>query len=289
MQDEIVARLANALSAQLVAAEARRAEQAPSPDSTELYFQGVAWFNKGLTPNNMAQARGFFSRAIAADPDNVDAAIGLAGAEAIEGVNSFVTDPVASFSAAESKLTKALSLVPDHASGHMWLGLVNIFTKRAVQGIAECEHALALDRNLATAAASIGFGKILVGRAEETESHISEALRLSPRDTIAFVWLAHVGVASNHLGKWEQAVGWFRRAIEANRNYPRAHFQLGLALAQLDRLDEAHSAVKAGLSLNPAFSVSRARIDWTAMSEDPTYLAQLEPMLDGLRKAGVPE
>ncbi len=52
MQDEIVARLANALNAQLVAAEARRAEQAPTPDSMDLYFQGLAWFNKGLTPDN---------------------------------------------------------------------------------------------------------------------------------------------------------------------------------------------------------------------------------------------
>ena len=50
MQDEIVARLAGALNAQLVAAEARRAEQAPTPDSMDLYFQGLAWLNKGLDP-----------------------------------------------------------------------------------------------------------------------------------------------------------------------------------------------------------------------------------------------
>jgi adenylate cyclase len=43
MQDEIVARLASALNAHLVAAEARRAEQAPNPDSMDLYFQGLAW------------------------------------------------------------------------------------------------------------------------------------------------------------------------------------------------------------------------------------------------------
>jgi adenylate cyclase len=41
MQDEIVARLASALNAQLAAAEARRAEQAPNPDSMDLYFQGL--------------------------------------------------------------------------------------------------------------------------------------------------------------------------------------------------------------------------------------------------------
>jgi len=40
MQDEIVARLANALYAQFTAAEARRAEQAPNPDALDLYFPG---------------------------------------------------------------------------------------------------------------------------------------------------------------------------------------------------------------------------------------------------------
>jgi TolB-like protein len=42
MQDEIVARLANALNAQLVFAEARRAECTPNPDSMDLYFQGMS-------------------------------------------------------------------------------------------------------------------------------------------------------------------------------------------------------------------------------------------------------
>jgi len=64
---------------------------------------------------------------------------------------------------------------------------------------------------------------------------------------------------------------------------------LGAALAQLGRLDEAHSAVKAGLALNPTFSISRTRAAFTAMSDDPTYLAQLEPILEGVRKAGLPE
>ena len=151
MQDEIVARLASALNAELIAAEARRAEQAPNPDSMDLYFQGLAWLNKGLTPDNVAQARSFFDRALAVDPDNVDALVGSARADAIEGAMSFVADPMAAFAAAEAKLTKALSSVPDHARGHMLLGHVDILTKRAAQGIAECEHALALDRNLATA------------------------------------------------------------------------------------------------------------------------------------------
>jgi tetratricopeptide (TPR) repeat protein len=126
----------------------------------------------------VAQARSFFDRALSADPDNVDALIGSARADATTGVSLFVADPRAAHFAAEAKLTKALSLVPDHARGHMTLGAVYMYTKRAARGIAECEHALALDRNLANAHATIGLGKILIGRAEDTEAHIIEALRL---------------------------------------------------------------------------------------------------------------
>ncbi len=164
-----------------------------------------------------------------------------------------------------------------------------MLSSRAAEGIAECDHALQLDRNLAEAHSYIGLGKVFVGRAEETEAHIAEALRLSPRDTLTYRWMTVAGVAENLLGRWEEAVAWFRRAIEANRNLPYAHFVLGAALAQLGRLDEARSAVKSGLALDPNFSISRARAAWTAMSDDRTFLAQLEPILDGMRKAWMPE
>jgi TolB-like protein/Flp pilus assembly protein TadD len=289
MQDEIVSRLANALNAQLVAVEARRAEKAPNPDSMDLYFQGLAWFNKGLTPDHVARARSFYDRALAADPDNVEALIGSAAADVADGGNSYVTDSMAALAAAERKLIKALSSVADHARGHMWLGLVNIMTRRAAQGIAKCEHALALDRNLATAHSAVGFGKIFIGRAEEAEAHIGEALRLSPRDTTAYVWMNMAGLAKLHFGDYEQAVTWCRRSIEANRNFPSANFDLAAALVLLGRFDEAHAAVKAGLALNPIYTVSRVGAAWTAMSDDPTYLVQIERTLEALRRAGVPE
>jgi tetratricopeptide (TPR) repeat protein len=207
----------------------------------------------------------------------------------VEGVFFFVTDRAAAFAAAEAKLTKALSAAPDHARGHSQLGFVYIYTERAAEGIAKCEHALALDRNLAYAHAYIGIGKVFIGRAEETESHIAEALRLSPRDMMAYVWMAAAGTAKRHLGIWEEAVAWFRRSIEANRNFPGSHFELAATLAQLGRLDGARSAVRAGLVLDPNFSVSRARAFFTAESGDPKYLAQTERLLEGMRNAGLPE
>jgi TolB-like protein/class 3 adenylate cyclase/Flp pilus assembly protein TadD len=289
MQDEIVARLAGALNAQLVIAEARRAEQTPTPDSIDLYFQGQAWLNRGRTPDNVGHARGFFDRALSADPNNVDALVGSASVNAAEGAHLFVTDREAAFAAAEAKLTKALSSVLDHARAHAALGFVHMMTGRAADGIAECEHALKLDRNLADAHFCIGLAKVFIGRAEQTEAHIAEALHLSPRDTHSYIWMTVAGSAKLHLGSYEQAVNWFRRAIEANRNNPPAYLNLAAALAQLGRLDEARSAAQAGLALNPTYTVSRRRASWTAQSDDPTYLAQLEPIVEGLRKAGVPE
>jgi len=52
MQDEIVSRLANALNAELIAAEARRAESSANPDAMDLYFRGRAISNMGQTPSN---------------------------------------------------------------------------------------------------------------------------------------------------------------------------------------------------------------------------------------------
>ena len=288
MQDEIVGRLASALNGQFIVVEGRRAEQAPNPDSLDLYFQGLVWVAKGQVPEHLAKGRNFFDRALAADPANIDALIGSAAVDAMEGANS-AANPLASFAAAESKLTKALSVVPDHPLGHTWLGLVEIWTKRASQGVARCEHALELNRNLTLAHFLIGYGKLFLGRPEETEAHIAEALRLSPRDAGAYAWLFTVGVAKLALGDNEQAVAWFRRSIDANRNFPHAHFFQASALAQLDRLDDARAAVSAGLALNPAYTITRDRMLWTWVSNDPKFLDQLGLYFDGLRRAGAPE
>ena len=178
-------------------------------------------------------------------------------------------------------------MAPEHALAHVCMGRVRIQTNRARQGIAECERALALDRNLATAHANIGQGKLFLGRAEETEGHILEALRLSPRDPIAYSWMALVGGAKLHLGKYEKSVAWLHRSIQNNRNASIAHFFLAVGLAQLSRIEEARAAIKTGLALNPKFTINRFRAG--AESDNLTFLTQRERIYEGMRKAGVPE
>jgi tetratricopeptide (TPR) repeat protein len=285
MQDEIVARLANALNAEMIAAEARRAEHFANPDAIDLNFQGYALFYRGV--EHMSEARSFFERALVIDRRSVGALVGLALVDLTIGASLLADDRAAYISAAEANAIKALSLAPDDAVAHRILGGAYIFTNRAAQGIAECERALEIDRNLVGAHSAIGIAKFFMGRGAETEGHIVEALRLSPRDIFAHRWMHIAGMAKILIGADTEAVAWLRRSIEANRNFPAAHFWLAAALGLLGTLDEARSAAKVGLSLDPGFTISRLLV--SQASDNATYLAERERVCEGMRLAGVPE
>ena len=71
----------------------------------------------------------------------------------------------------------------------------------------------------------------------------------------------------------------FRRSIENNRTIPLTHFFLAATLANLGKLEEARAEAKAGLTLDPGFSIGRFR---SAGQTD-------ERLEEGMRKAGVPK
>ena len=178
MQDEIVARLANQLQAELIAAEAHRAETAPDPNSMGLCFQARSLIFRGLTPDILAKARDFYERALTLDPGNVDALLGVGHVDFMLSANFMTEDRSSVFAAAEASLAKALALAPNHARAHYAMGALLCETNRAQRGIEELEHALAIDPNYAMARAQVGLAQRYMGRAEETEAHVLEALRL---------------------------------------------------------------------------------------------------------------
>ena len=287
VQDEIVSRLANELQAQLTEEEARRSERSPHPNSMELYFQGRALLNKGWSPEYLAPARGNFERALTLDPKNIEAMVGTAIVDLILGANWMSDNRAGLLAKAEATLINVLSRAPNHGFAHLVLGATLNASKRAAQGIAECERALVLDRNLAEAHAQIGLAKHLMGRGVETEACVNEALRLSPRDVFAHRWFNLVGLAKLALNEDTEALSWFRRSVEANRNYPFAHFSLAVALALLGSLDQAREAARAGLTINPNFTIRRFRDG--AQSDNPIYLAARERLYEGMRLAAIPE
>ncbi len=233
----------------------------------------------------MAQARSIFKQALALDRKNIEAMVGTALVDAVVAGTYMSDERLPLLAAAEATLVKVLSLAPNHAWAHLVLGAVLISSNRGARGIAECERALALDRNLAEAHVQIGLAKCCMGRGAETEAHLNEAFRLSPRDIFAHRWLGMVGLSKLHISADTEALGWLRRSIEANRNYTLAHFWLAAALALLGSLDEASASARAGLALDPSFTVRRYRDG--AFSDNPTYLAKRERIYQGMRMAGI--
>jgi hypothetical protein len=73
--------------------------------------------------------------------------------------------------------------------------------------------------------------KFFLGRSRETRSHISEAMRLSPRDPLLFLWHFFIGVADLYLGRMGRALKSLRKSVEINPNWALSQFVLAGAVA----------------------------------------------------------
>ncbi|MBV9559530.1 MAG: hypothetical protein JOY90_03565, partial [Bradyrhizobium sp.] len=112
-------------------------------------------------------------------------------------------------------MTEILSDAPNNAWARYLLGIIKIFTNRAGQGIADCENALALDRNLAAAHRYIAMAKHFINRGEQTLA----SLRPNRREN-ARAWTTGPGFTQPTTGVNEQAVGRFHRAVNTRPNLP---------------------------------------------------------------------
>jgi TolB-like protein/Flp pilus assembly protein TadD len=287
MQDEVTARIANALDAPLVKAEARRAERSRHPDALDLFFQGRHFLNQGRTSKHVALARSFFEQALARDPQNIEALVSTAYIDLL-GITTFMVDDRGSrLAQVEATLTNVLSMAPRHAAARLVLAMQHLFTKRAKLAIRGCELALEIDGNLADAHALLGFTKVFIGRGSESEDHFHQAFRLSPRDLKFFRWLHLLGVVKLILGAEDEAIEWLRRSLEVNPNFPIVHFQLAAALALVGSVEEAQAAALAGFALDPGFTIRRTK--GLSLSRDPTFRAGSKRIREGMLMAGIPE
>jgi TolB-like protein len=289
MQDEIIARLARTLDIELVAAvvQSEAKFHSENPSSVDYTFRGRAAMNRGLTFEFQNEASRNFEQAIAIDPNNAAAWAGLAFAQGNIVGNFMTDDRAAHLRTAENAALRALKLAPNNPRGHAALGNVYRSSNRPIEAIGEFELALELDPNLLQAYPLLGIAKIGAGRAEETEGHITDAIRISPKDRSMHGFCLVAGAGNLFATRDEEAVLWLLRSIKANQEYPLPHFYLAIAFALQNKLLEARDEIRAGLALDPCFSLRRYQ--GSAYSDNPRYLIQRERLLEGLRNAGLPE
>jgi len=122
LQDEITARLANALGVELIAAEAIRPSE--HPDALDYILRGRAAWNKGPTRDNYAQAISLFERALALDPRSVDAQSWLGYTLAVRVTNLVSESAAADIARAEELIGQVLAACPRSALAHYGKGQV---------------------------------------------------------------------------------------------------------------------------------------------------------------------
>jgi adenylate cyclase len=290
LQVEFVARLANSLGVELVNAEALRAarERPNNPDAVDLAMQGWATYNKGFAKANVDAAIPYFERALQLDPELTRAQLGLAWgladrAFSFRGGNITVDSP-----RAEALLRSALSREPNSAWAHFIKADVLAYGKKqSNDALSELDVAIDNDRNFAAAYALRGSALIFVGEAKKAIPEVETALRLSPRDPLRNWWEFRICHAYSHIAEWENAAEWCQRSIATNAGFWIAYVDLTAANGWLGRETEAKATIDGLHKLMPGFTVQDwANIKW---SENPQFQREYARIVEGLRKAGLPE
>jgi tetratricopeptide (TPR) repeat protein len=158
--------------------------------------------------------------------------------------------------------------------------------KRPPAAILEYESAISLNPNLVPAYSGLASAKTFAGRAEEAFAPLEMAIRISPRDP-SMNWIyALMGHAHEHLGQHEPAIEWSNKAV-AIAPYWLAYVDMISAYGWTGQLDKAKDAIAQLNKLVPNYTVGYWLAgDW---SDDPEFVAQIQRMAEGLRRAGMPE
>ena len=292
LQFEVVARLANSLGTELVKAEALRAERERpnNPDAVDLTMRGFAilWNFNGANKSTWNDAIAMFERALTLDPKNAPAMTGLATALFARPYAGWSEDPAADLARAGKTADAALALRPDDSEAHFVKALLFERNSQMRAAIAEAETAIADDPNNARAIAMASYYRMFLGHAEVGVVGQETALRLSPHDPMAPIWQVHLCYLYNHLAQWEQSIEWCEKALANNvKERASALAALAAASAWAGHDGEAKKAVAELRKVDPSFTAQA--VAGHHLSDDPTFNAQTDRIVEGLRKAGVPE
>ena len=151
--------------------------------------------------------------------------------------------------------------------------------------IAEQEYAINLNPSFVTAHYYLSRAMIASGKAEDAIPHIQQSFRLSPRDPD--IGHFHGGMARAYLflRQHENAVEAARQGSRhQNIQWSSGPDSLTSALGHLGWEKEAQSAIEELERLRPGITVGFVREQLPI-----TDRGYLDHMLEGLRKAGLPE
>ena len=236
IQDDITRRIAFELTAELVEAESKRSirERPNNLDAVDRAMQARALLNKPPSREQNAQIRQLYEKALAIDPQNVDALIGLAASYLTSIHDLHVSEDQEWNRRATDAVNSALAIEPRNARAFLAKSRVLAYSnERDYRGeldeaIAAAETAITLDPNLA-AYGWLGRLYAKAGHPERTAALVEQAMRLSPRDPNTAGWLYQIGMAQLQMARYDEAIATFRKSLVANPNLAISRLSLSAA------------------------------------------------------------
>ena len=147
----------------------------------------------------------------------------------------------------------------------------------------------ALSPSFIGAYSPLSVASSFLGRPQEAVEYADKAIRLSPRDPNLYAFYLNKGFALSILGQDDQAINWLHRAVAAAPQWPLPQALLAAALSLTGHEAEARDVLKRYLSLSGTRARTIAQWRGQLPSANPLFFAYAERVIDGLRKAGLPE
>jgi adenylate cyclase len=288
VQDEVVRTIVAILAVHVRKAEIERTRAHP-PNSWQAYdyylqaAEAMASFGSSLRAEDLYDARRLLRQSLAVDASYARSYASLANTHAAAWVNPLDSDYLApaALDQAHEFARKAVQLDPSLPEGRAALGMVLAWKRQHEAALAEIERALALNPNYAEWL--LGLALAVAGYPRRAIDVIETSMRLDPfYAAVSSFWL---GFSHYMLKQYERALPALCDCVARAPNMRAGHSCLAATYAQLGRIEEARAAATEVLRIAPDYTISGTtmRLLGFKSAEDAEHL------VDGLRKAGLPE
>jgi DNA-binding winged helix-turn-helix (wHTH) protein len=233
-QDAIVGRLTRRLVVQIVLAEARRVASEPAPDADDLAIAAhAATLTSGMSAAGSATAREMLRRALALDPDHVEANATLATIEVYAVVNrhGHASRYETQLDEAEALANRALSREPGHRVALTALATVLRARGRFADAVEVVEALLTRCPGDPPGCRELGLNHLYLGNTEAAVAAFRQADLGGPDDPSRWSWTQGLGRALMQLGRDAEAERAIRITLANNANFHFGHALLAAALA----------------------------------------------------------
>ena len=286
LQDQITESVVGAIEPKLRSSEIERSRRKPTTNLNAYdYFLRALPHAHAMSQEGNEEALRLTSRAIALDPRYASAMALAAWCYTLRVAQGWV-DAKHDEAHEALRLARAAIEVDKDVPEILWLAgyVLGFFGSTPEEGIDLIDDALRLNPNSSQALVYSGWLRLYNGDAATAKAHFERALRLSPIDISAYRTYTGLAFSCLFLGLIDDAVSWASKALHHNPKFTVTHRILAASLGHAGRLDEARQVVEQLQALLPGFTVTRY-----AKETRLRHLEYSELLMDGLRKAGLPE